>query len=121
MPSQREGGAPVHFDRKAVPREVIREVPYPQEFSEKEDFERYTPYQGVMLEIHAQDRDKAASGWAAVPLTITDRRLKMKLVEPVTANELWNEDAITADIVLISKLTAHGYVPSEIHLTKVYR
>ncbi len=119
-PSQREGDAPVTFDRKRVEREVIREVPYPQEFQDKEDFERYTPHHEAVLEIHAQDKDKINTGWAAVPKGITDRRLRMKLVEPVTANDLWTKDTVRADIIVVSKLTGDGYVPSEIQITKVY-
>jgi hypothetical protein len=120
VPSQREGGVPVTFDRQIISREVIREVPYPQEFEEKEDFERYTPYRRTHLEIHAQDRDKLATGWAAVPTEITAARLRMKLVEPVSVADLWTKEAVVADIVVVSKLTADGYKPSEIHLTRVY-
>lgn len=119
VPTQREGGVPVIFDRSKIDRDVIREVPYPQEFKDKEDFERYTPRYGATLEIHAQDKDKINTGWAAVPHGITDRRLRMKLVDPVTASDLWNRDHVTADIILVSKLTADGYVPSEIQITKI--
>ncbi|WP_158528590.1 hypothetical protein [Sinorhizobium meliloti] len=119
VPTQREGGVSVIFDRNRVHRDVIREVPYPQEFKDKEDFEKYTPKYGATLEIHAQDKDKINTGWAAVPRGITDRRLRMKLVEPVMAPDLWNRDHVTADIIVVSKLTADGYVPSEIQITKI--
>lgn len=120
VPTQREGSVPVTFDRERIGREVIREVPYPEEFKDKEDFEKYTPHHEALLEIHAQDKDKINTGWAAVPVGITDRRLRMKLVDPVTAHDLWTKDAVKADIIVVSKLTADGYVPSEIQITKVY-
>lgn len=120
VPAQREGDVPIVFDRKTVDREVIREVPYPQEFKDKEDFEKYTPHHEIILEIHAQDKDKIKTGWAAIPKGITDKRLRMKLVEPVTAQNLWTKDSVKADIIVISTLTADGYIPSEIQITKVY-
>lgn len=120
LPSQREGGVPIDFDRERVPSEVIREIPYAEEFDEKEDFERYESHSGVTLEIHAQDRDKINTGWAAVPKGLADSRLRMKLIEPVTAHDLWTKDTVVGDITLIFKITADGYVPHEIHLTHVY-
>lgn len=118
-PSQREGGVPIVFDRKNVPAEVIKEIPYAEEFSEREDFERYESHSSVLLEIHAQDRDKANTGWAAVPKGLSDSRLKMRIVEPVKVSDLWNADTIIGDIILVKKLTADGYVPSEIQLTRI--
>lgn len=120
VPTQREGGVPVTFDRKTIRREVVREVPYPQEFEDREDFEKYTPYYGMIVEIHAQDKDKTNTGWAAIPKDVTDRRLRMKLVEPITADDLWTKDTVKADIVVVSKLTGDGYIASEMHLTKIY-
>lgn len=120
LPSQREGGVPITFDRKTVEPEAIREIPYADEFNEKQDFEKYQSYSGVLLEIHAQDRDKINTGWAAIPQGISETRLRMKLVEPVTVHDLWTKDAIRGDITVVLKLTGDGYVPSEIHLTRVY-
>ena len=119
LPSQREGGAPVTFDRQTIGRNVVREVPYPQEFSAKEDFEKYQSIDDVLLDIHAQDKDKVKVGWAAVPKGITDRRLRMKLIEPVNARDIWNTDSIRADIVLVHQLAADGYVPAEIQVLRI--
>ncbi|WP_195763178.1 hypothetical protein [Aminobacter sp. MDW-2] len=120
IPSQREGGAPILFDRERIEPEVIREIPYSEEFSAKEDFERYESHSDVTIEIHAQDKDKINTGWAAVPKGISDARLRMKLVEPVTAQDIWTKDTIKGDITVVSKLTANGYVAAEIHLTRVH-
>lgn len=120
LPSQKEGAAPMVVDRKRIEPEVIREVPFAQEFDSKEDFERYEPKYNISLEIHAQDRDKTATGWAAIPRGISDNRLKMKLIEPVTASDIWNKDAIVGDVTIVSRLTSDGYVPVEIHLTNIH-
>lgn len=119
-PSQREGAAAIIFDRTRVEPDVVREVPYAEEFAEKEDFERYKSYSNVPLEIHAQDKDKSSTGWAAVPLGITEQRLRMKLIEPVTAQDVWTRDTIKGDITIVSRLASDGYIPQEIHLTRVY-
>lgn len=58
-------------------------------------------------------------GWAAVPKGITDKRLRMKLIEPITASDIWNKDTITADIVLVHHLAADGYVPAEIQVLRI--
>lgn len=118
-PSQREGAKAVTFDRNRIEPEVIREIPYSDEFSAKEDFERYQAFNDVQLEIHAQDKDKISTGWAAIPVGLSDRRLKMKLVEPVSASDIWTKSSISGDITLVSKLTATGYSPQEIHLLRV--
>lgn len=120
LPSQREGGVPITFDRDTVGSETIREIPYADEFDEKQDFEKYQSHNGVLLEIHAQDRDKINTGWAAIPIGISESRLRMKLVEPVTVHDLWTKDTIKGDVTIVLKLTGDGYVPSEIHLTRVY-
>lgn len=119
IPSQREGGVPILFDRERVESEVVKQIPYAEEFSAKEDFERYDSYDDVTLEIHAQDKDKINTGWAAVPKGVTESRLRMKLVDPVTAHDIWTKDTVRGDITIVSKLTSDGYTPAEIHLTAV--
>lgn len=119
IPSQREGGVPVEFDRQHVPSDVVREIPYAEEFSANEDFERYDSYNDVVLEIHAQDRDKITTGWAAIPRGVHESRIRMKLIHPVAAGDIWTKDTIRGDVTIVSKLTADGYVPSEIHLLRI--
>lgn len=117
-PVQREGAKPVVFDREVVPQETVAAVPYlPDEGGP--DLERYASHSGITLHVHAQDRDRAKKGWAAVPDGLHDKRLRMKLVEPVTANDLWQRNVVNGDIVLVSKATSDGYVPVEIQLTRI--
>lgn len=119
LPSQRERNAPVVFDRDRIPSETLREIPYVGEAEEKTDFDRYKPLQNVLLELHAQDRDKAATGWAAVASEVSEKRLKVRVMQPVEPAELWGHDTITANIVVVSKLTSDGYQPVEIQITEV--
>lgn len=119
LPSQRDRNAPIVVDRARVPSDVVREVPYSQSVEKTSDFDRYTPYSGIELEIHAMDRDKAMTGWAAVAPAISEKRLKVRVMDPVTPSDLWGKDRIIADVVAVSKLTADGYTPFEIQITAV--
>ncbi|MET3352338.1 UNVERIFIED_ORG: hypothetical protein ABID33_000221 [Xanthobacter viscosus] len=119
MPSQKSGSAAITFDRDRIEPEIIREIPFPDELDAKEDFERYRHFRGVDIEIHAQDRDRAKTGWACVPVGISDARVRMKIIEPLTSKDIWNKNKINGDITVISRMTSDGYVPSEIHLTSI--
>lgn len=119
LPSQKDGNAPVVLDRDRVSSEVVQEVPYPAETDKPQDFDRYQSYEATMLELHAQDRDKSATGWAAVAKEVSDRRLKVRVVDPVQPSDLWQKENVLADIVVVSKLTSEGYTPSEIQITNV--
>lgn len=120
QPSQKDKNAPVTFDRDTIASEVVAEVPYSAESDKPQDFDRYEPHEAIALELHAQDRDRAATGWAAIARDISDKRLKVRVMEPVQPAELWGVDEIVADVVVISKLTSDGYVPSEIQVTHVW-
>ena len=50
---------------------------------------------------------------------LNDKRLKMKVMEPLSASSLWGRDTVFGDVVIVSKLTPDGFVPSEIHLTSI--
>lgn len=119
LPSQRESGVGITFDRKRIEPEIIKDLPYPGEYEDKEDFERFDPYDNVRLEIHAQDKDRSQTGWAAVPVGIHDKRIRMKLIDPVTIGDIWGKDAVSADVTIVSSLTADGYAPVEIHVTRI--
>jgi hypothetical protein len=74
----------------------------------------------VKLTIHAQDRDKDATGWAAVPEGISDRRIKMRLKDGVTPQALWNRDVIIGDVTVKYRREGLDFVASELHLSRVY-
>lgn len=117
LPSQRDQNSPMLVDRDRIGSDTIREIPYVGEAEKKADFDRYTPHYGVILDLHAMDRDKSATGWAAVAEGISDRRLKVRVMDPIQPSDLWGNSRIRADIVVVSKLTSDGYVPSEVQVT----
>lgn len=121
LPSQKAKNAPVRFDRDTIPSDTIREIPYTGSGEEaKQDFSRYRPYTGVHLDLHAQDRDKSATGWAAVAATVSTTRLKVRVMDPVKPSDLWQRETVTADIVVVEKLTANGYQPTEMQITAIH-
>lgn len=119
-PSQTDGNASVVFDRDRVDPQTIREIPYPGDSDKSVDFDRYKPFERVNLDIHAMDRDRGATGWAAVADDLSDKRLKVKVMEPLTPSALWGRERVVADGVLVSKLTADGFVPAEIQITAIH-
>lgn len=119
LPSQRDQNAPVVFDRDRIATETIREIPYPGDSDQKVDFDRYIPTDGVVLELHAQDRDRAATGWAAVAQGISEKRLKVRLMEPLQPSDLWGLDEVVANVVVVSKLTSEGYAPAEVQIVEL--
>ena len=83
------------------------------------DFDRYKPFENVTLEIHAMDRDKGATGWAAVAADFSEKRLKVRVMDPISPSDLWGIETVQVDGVLVSKLTADGFVPAEIQITAI--
>jgi hypothetical protein len=119
LPSMREGARAVSVNGDRIEPQVVGDIPMVHQIEKDEDFRRFEPHTNVELHIHAQDIDKSAVGWAAVPVAITEKRLKLRLVEPVHPEEVWGKSVVHGDIVLISELTAEGYKPREIQLTSV--
>ncbi|MZR14208.1 hypothetical protein GQE99_14390 [Maritimibacter sp. DP07] len=119
LPSHKGSNAPLKVDRDTISSEVVRQIPFDGSTDKENDFDRYKPYEAVELEIHAQDKDKSSTGWAAVARGISDKRLKVRVVEPVHPADIWQKDVVTADIVLVLKLTSDGYVPAEIQVTRL--
>lgn len=119
QPSQKDRNAPVTFDRDRVGSDTVREIPYASAGDKAQDFDRYTPYSGVELEIHAMDKDRSATGWAAVVPSVSEKRLKVRVMEPLSASDLFGREKIVGDIVVVSKLTSDGFTPHEVQLTAI--
>ncbi|MFL9503615.1 hypothetical protein ACJMQP_26500 [Rhodopseudomonas palustris] len=119
VPSKRSSDAPILIDRGRLDRDLVRDVPILSDGGEVQDFARYKPYYGVDLELHAQDRDKTATGWAAVAPSVSPDRLKVRVMDPVTPGNLWQREKVRADIMVVEKITANGYKPTEIQIVAI--
>lgn len=118
-PSREQNNAPIEFGGKHIEPRLIAETPRQYELEEALKVERARSHRNVALEIHAQDKDRESTGWAAVPKGIDNRRLKVKLVDGVSPEQLWNKDEVTADVVMKYRRTGEDFEPYEIHITRV--
>lgn len=118
-PSKQQNNAPILIGNQRIDPPLIADVPADYLYEEASEIERSTPHYGVRLEIHQKDRDRENSGWAAVPVGIHPKRLAMKLVDGVIAEDLWEAEELVADIILISKRRGLEFIPAEIHVTRL--
>lgn len=118
-PSKNAGNVPILVGGAEIDRETVMAVPAPILPDAIKDFDRYTPYSSVPVQIHAMDKDKGSTGWAAVVPEVSEKRFKMKVLPPLSPADLFGKSEIVGSIVVVSKLTANGFVPSEIHLTAI--
>ena len=118
-PSKSQSNAPITVGSRKIARETIADVPAEYIYEEEKAAQKSSEHFNVELELHAQDKDRESTGWAAIPNGLSSRRLKMKLVDGVSPDDLWGRDKIRGDIVLISKRSGFDFIPSEIHLTRV--
>ena len=118
-PSKDQGNVPITVGRRKIEPRLIREVPTDFAFNDASKLERSRNHSSIALDLHAQDKDKELAGWAAVPVGISGKRLRMKLVDGVTPDQLWNRDSIIGDIVMKYRRVGMEFEPYEIHLSRV--
>lgn len=118
LPSRKRRAPILVGDQRIEPR-ILSDFPDEYELDEANNTEKSEPFSGILY-IHAQDRDKENSGWAAVPQGVSEKRLKMRLVDGVTADQLWNRDKVVGSGVIKYKRTGQSFVPSEIHLGRIF-
>lgn len=118
-PSHHEGTASVQIGDHIIPSEVVSEIPMTGAVRDK-DLARYQPVEDVEVSIHAMDRDKSNTGWAAVIPCISDRRLKLRIAKELDQSSLWGRDRLKGDVVVVEKLTASGFQAQEYQLIRVH-
>jgi hypothetical protein len=118
-PSKRQGNAQIDIGNRRIEPRFIEDTETDFIYEEASNAEKSQNVEGVKLQIHQMDLDREKSGWAAIPTGLHPKRLPMKLVDGVTAEQVWGNDEIIADIVLISKRKGTDFVPSEIHVIRV--
>lgn len=118
-PSKSQSNVAIEVGTRTLPPQVIRDVPPEFIFEEALDATRSKSFRGLELELHAKDIDREKSGWAAVARDISDKRLKVKLLDGVTPTDLWGKSKIIGSGMIQYKRVGVDMVPSEIHLTEV--
>lgn len=118
-PSKRQDSAPIEVNQREIDRETVRDVPAQYLVDHEADTKLSRPFENVVLELHAKDRDNDGKGWAAVPKGISERRLRLKLVEDVSASEIWGRETVRGDVTVVYERIGADMIPKEIHLRRV--
>lgn len=117
--SKNQGNAEIKIGRRRLEPKLISEIPDSYVFEESVNLETVKNFENITLDLHAQDIDKKSSGWAAVPLNISSERIRMKLSNEVSVNQLWNREKITADITVKYRREGLDFEPYELTVTRV--
>lgn len=118
-PSKRQDSAPIEVNNRQIDRETVHDVPPQYLVDHEADAKPARPFENVVLELHAKDRDNAGKGWAAVPRGITDQRVRLKLMEDVSAADVWGREVVRGDITVVYDRVGSDMVPREIHLHRI--
>jgi hypothetical protein len=118
-PSKRQDSAPIEINDRNIDRETVQDVPAQYLLEHETDVKLARPFENVVLELHAKDRDHSGKGWAAIPHGISDQRLKLKLMEDVSAADLWGRDTVRGDIIVVYEKVGAEMIPKAVHLYKV--
>lgn len=118
-PSKSNSNAPIEFGKKRIERDVILEIPQDFAFEDAASKDVGVEFRDEEIEIHAQDRDKSATGWAGLIPDKMTKRVRMKLVDDVTADQLWQRGRVRADGIVLYRREGDELIPREIHLSRL--
>lgn len=118
-PSKQQDSAPVEINGRHISEDTVRDIP--AEFMVDDAAEDHPSrfFASMRVELRAEDKDHTGRGWAGVVPMVSDRRLRMKLMEDVAAGDLWGRDVVTGDVTVIYDRIGTGMVPKEFHLHNV--
>ncbi|MFN4112369.1 MAG: hypothetical protein ACK4GD_00340 [Sphingomonadaceae bacterium] len=118
-PSKRQESAPIEVNGRHIPHDAVQDVPAEFLVDDAAEDHASRAFNGVLIELHAQDRDHSGRGWAAVVEGVSDQRLRMKLMTEVSASDLWNRDRVRGDVTVLYERVGTELIPREVHLHRV--
>jgi hypothetical protein len=119
-PAKRREGSTIRVDQKTLNPDAVSEVPSVIDAETFEPPETSDPYQGVEIELHAHDKDKAESGWAGAIPELDIKRVRMSLYPPLDPEQIFTRDKVRGDIILVSRRQDDGeYEPYMFHLVRM--
>ena len=119
-PSKRQDSAPVEINSRQFDRALMQEVPAEYLVEDASETHISRTFANARLELHAQDRDHAGRGWAAVIASVSSSRIRLKLMEEVNAHDIWGHDIVNGDVTVMYERVNGELIPKEIHLNRVY-
>lgn len=118
--SKRSDNAPIIIQNRFLDRGFVSEVPSSAQIEEAEISQLVQQFENVTVEIHAQDIDRAKTGWAAVVPNVSPKRMKMELYPPIQPQDLYTRSKIKGDVaVVFDKRRDGSYQPTTIHLMSI--
>lgn len=120
-PSKRLDSAPVEVNNREIDRETVQDIPAPYLIEHEQEFKPTRNFFDVELELHAQDKDHAGRGWAAIVQGVTERRVRLKLMEDVDPSDLWNKDRVRGDVTIKYERLGGNLNPIEVQLNNVVK
>lgn len=118
-PSKQQDSAAIEVNGREIPQDTVRDVPAEFLVEDAAEERPSRNFENALIELHAQDRDHAGRGWAAVVEGISATRLKMKLMDGVIATELWGHNKVRGDVSVLYEKIGTDLVPKEVHLHRV--
>jgi len=120
--AKRRPGSKVIAGSHEVGSDVISEIPSDLEVASYEAEEISEPFEDVEIELHAQDRDRLKQGWAGIINSVSRDRLRMTLYPPIQPDDIYRQDTIRGDVIVVSKRQDTGeYRPYMFHLVRLRR
>jgi len=120
-PSKRLDSAPVEVNDREIDHETVEDIPAPYLIEHEQDIKSTRNFYDVGLELHAQDKDHAGRGWAAIVEGVTDKRVRLKLMEDVDPSDLWNKNRVNGDITIKYERVGDQLNPVEVQLHEVVK
>jgi hypothetical protein len=121
VPSKRDNNSPIKVGKRTIPTEILLEAPEAHLLENAMEERQSRDQNDVRLEIHAMDKDRSRSGWAATADGISSRRLPLKLFDGVEPSQIWGRDFLRANITTIYQWDGIDFQPREIHIRSVVR
>ncbi|QKG70534.1 hypothetical protein [Erythrobacter mangrovi] len=118
-PSKQQNSAPMEINGRQITRDTVQDIPAEFLVDDAADENPTRYFANARIELRAEDKDHTGRGWAGVVPAISDQRLRMKLMEDVSADDLWGRDAVVGDLTVIYEKVGAEIVPKEIHLHNV--
>lgn len=118
-PSKQQNSAPIEINGRQITRQTVQDVPAEFLVEDAAEDRPSRLFANAQIELRAEDKDHTGRGWAAVVPKVSDQRLRMKLMEDVSAGDLWGRNTVVGDITVVYDRLGSEIVPKEIHLHNV--
>jgi hypothetical protein len=120
-PSKRFNSAPIEVNNREIDHETVQDIPAPYLIEHEQEFKPTRNFFDVELELHAQDKDHAGRGWAAMVEGVTEKRIRLKLMDDVDPSDLWNKNRVRGDVTIKYERLGDKLNPIEIQLHQIVK